>query len=155
MDAKVLYWTGAFINMGFVVGLALHGVSQLRAGNPGRHRAMMISSTCLVLAFIVSYACKLQLLGREDLTMWSSTAVSILRFHETCVLAMVVAGAAGLYWGRELRATQSFSLNPEGPLAPASVARRHRRSGQVALAGAILGFISAGFVLVGMYLRLG
>ncbi len=155
MDARVLYWTFAFVNMGFVVGFALRAIAQLRAGNSSRHRAMMIASTGLVLGFIVSYAFKLQWLGREDLTTWSSTAVSILRFHETCVLAMVVAGGLGLYWGRQLRATRSFSSNPQDPLPQSSLVRYHRRSGQVALVGATLGFISAGFVLAGMYLRLG
>lgn len=155
MDPKVLYWTFAFSNMGLVVGLGLYGASQLKAGNPRRHRAMMITATCLVVGFVISYACKLYFLGREDLSVWSNLAIWVLRFHETCVLTMVVGGGLGLRWGKQLRATRSFSLNPEDPLAENLLVQRHRRAGQVALAGASLGFVSAGFVLAGMYLRTG
>jgi uncharacterized membrane protein YozB (DUF420 family) len=155
MDPKVLFWTGAFINMGFVVGLGFYGASQLKAGNPSRHRAVMITATCLVLGFIVSYACKLQFLGREDLSVWSSTAIATLRFHEACVLTMVVGGGLALRWGKQLRVTRAFSLNPEDPSAENSLVRRHHRAGQAALTGASLGLISAGFVLAGMYARVG
>jgi len=144
MDPKVLYWTFAFVNMGFVVGLGLYAVSQLKAGYPGRHRRMMISAAGLVLGFIISYLFKLQFLGREDLSTWSTTSTSILRFHETCVMFMVVGGGLALRWGRQLRATRSFSLNPDDPLADTLLARRHRRAGQVALAGASLGFVWPG-----------
>ncbi len=154
MDPKVLYWTFAFINMGFVVGLGVYGVNRLKAGHPSRHRRLMITASCLVLGFLVSYVLKLQFLGREDLSVWSRLAVFVLRFHETCVLVMVVGGGLALYWGKQLRVTRSFSLNPEDPLAESSLARRHRRAGQVVLAGASLGFLSAGFVLAGMYARM-
>jgi hypothetical protein len=155
MDPKVIYWTFAFINMGGVVGSALYGVAQLRAGNPSRHRAMMLTATCLVLGFIVSYLFKLYFLGREDLDLWSSTAVWVLRFHETCVFGMVVGGGLGLRWSRHLRTTNSYTLDSTDPAADGAIANRHHRAGQVALAGAVLGFISAGFVLAGMYARAG
>ena len=155
MDPKVLYWTFAFINMGFVVGLASYGFVQLKGGNPSRHRAMMITATCLVSGFIVSYLFKLQFLGREDLSIWSGAAILILRFHETCVLTMVIAGGLALRWGRQLRETRSYSLNLEDPLAESPLVRRHHRAGQVALSSAALGFTSAGFVLAGMYARMG
>jgi len=154
MDPKVLYWTFAFINMGFVVGLGVYGAKQLEAGRPSRHRLLMITATCLVLGFLVSYVFKLQFLGREDLTLWSRFWVSVLRFHESCVLVMVIGGGLALYWGKQLRATRSFSLNPEDPQAENSLARRHKRAGGVALVGASLGFLSAGVVLAGMYSRM-
>ena len=155
MDPKVIYWTCAFINMGLVVGSAFYGLAQLRAGNPSRHRAMMITATCLVLGFIASYGLKLYFLGREDLSVWSSNAVWVLRFHETCVFSMVVGGGLGLRWSRQLRMTRSFTLDPADPLADRVIAHRHHRAGQVALTAALLGFISAGFVLAGMYARMG
>ena len=155
MDAKVLYWTYAFINMGFVVGLGVYGARQLDAGNPARHRKLMITASCLVVGFLVSYVFKLQFLGREDLSLWSRWAVSTLRFHETCVLVMVIGGGLALHWGKQLRATRSFTLNPEDPQAETSLARRHHRAGQAVLIGASLGFLSAGLVLVGMYARMG
>jgi uncharacterized membrane protein YozB (DUF420 family) len=154
MDPKVLYWTAAFINMGFVVGLGVFGASQLKAGKPSRHRKLMITAACLVLGFLVSYALKLQWLGREDLSVWSEMAVSMLRFHETCVLVMVTGGGLAMYWGKQLRSTRSFTLNVEDPLAETRLAQRHHRAGQVALTGAALGFLSAGYVLFGMYARM-
>jgi uncharacterized membrane protein YozB (DUF420 family) len=154
MEAKVFYWTGAFVNMGFVVGLALAGMAQLKAGRPKRHRLMMISAALLVVGFVVSYGFKLHFLGREDLTVWSSSAIWTLRFHETCVLVMIVAGCLGLNWGRQLRKTRSFSHSPDDPLATDGLRARHIRAGRAALGGAVFGFISSGFVLAGMYARL-
>jgi len=154
LDPKVLYWTGAFVNMGFVVGLALTGMAQPKAGFPRRHRALMISASCLVVGFVVSYAFKLHFLGREDLSVWSSTAISILRFHEMCVLTMILAGGLALHWGRQLRATRSFTRDRADEPADEVLRRRHVRAGQATLGGAVLGFVSAGFVLAGMYARL-
>ena len=154
MDPKVIYWTFAFINMGFVVGLSLYGVTQIRAGNPARHRVMMLGASCLVVGFLVSYVFKLQFLGREDLSVWSDFAVSTLRFHETCVLVMVVGGGLAIRWGSRLRGTRLFSLNAEDPLPEPSLLVRHRRAARAALIGAGLGFASAGFVLAGMYARM-
>lgn len=154
MDPKIIYWTFAFLNMGLVVGAGFYGIAQLRAGNPGRHRAMMIVATCLVLGFIISYVFKLYFLGREDLSVWSRSAVWVLRFHETCVLSMVVGGGLGLRWSKQLRRTRSFSLNSADPMADSTIVHRHHRAGQVALTGASLGFISAGIVLAGMYARM-
>lgn len=154
MDPKVLYWTFAFINMGFVVGLGFYGRAQLKTGNAKRHATMMISASCLVVGFVVSYGFKLAILGREDLMLWSDAALNTLRFHETCVLAMVVAGGLAIRWGRTLRNKRSYTLNPDDPAASESLIRRHHRAGQVALVGAALGFVSSGFVLAGMYARM-
>ena len=155
VDPKVIYWTCAFINMGLVVGSVLYGLAQLKAGKPSRHRAMMITATCLVLGFIVSYGLKLYFLGREDLSVWSNTAVWVLRFHETCVFSMVVGGGLGLRWGQQLRVTRSYSLDAADPVADAVIVRRHHRAGKVVITSAGLGFVSAGFVLAGMYSRMG
>jgi hypothetical protein len=154
MDPKFVYWTFAFINMGLVVGAAFYGLAQLRVGKPSRHRTMMIVATCLVFGFVVSYGLKLFFLGREDLLVWSNAAIWVLRFHETCVLSMVIGGGLGLHWGRQLRETRSFSLASADPLPDSALVLKHHRAGQVALAGASLGFVSAGLVLVGMYARM-
>lgn len=154
MDPKTLYWTFAFINMGCVVGLGLYGRAQQKAGNAKRHAIMMIAASCLVVGFLFSYGLKLAFLGREDLTLWTHAALNTLRFHETCVLVMVVGGGLAIRWGRALRKTRSYTLNPDDPSASESLVSRHHRAGQVALVGAALGFISSGFVLAGMYARL-
>ena len=154
VDPKVLFWTGAFINMGVVVGLAIYGVNQVKAGSPSRHRMMMIGASLLVVGFILAYVLKLEFLGREDLSVWSQAAIWTLRFHETCVLVMVVCGVLALRWGSLLRGTRSFTLNPSDPMADANLVLRHRRAGRSAIVAAVLGFVSSGFVLVGMYSRL-
>ena len=154
LDPKVIYWTFAFINMGFVVGLSLYAVAQIRAGNPARHRRMMLIASSLVVGFLVSYGLKLEFLGREDLSVWSDVAVWTLRFHECCVLVMVVGGALALRWGSRLRATRLFSLNSDDPAPDSSLLTRHRFAGRTAVVGAGLGFVSAGFVLAGMYARM-
>ncbi len=154
MDAKVLYWTGALINMAVVVGFAIAGILQVRAGRPRRHFAFMSISASLVVAFVVSYGLKLIFLGREDLSQWSTAAVRILRFHECCILVMVVCGILSIVWGRRLRKTRSFSLDPSTEPAAESLVRRHRLAGRVTSVAAVSGLISAGFVLAGMYARL-
>jgi uncharacterized membrane protein YozB (DUF420 family) len=154
LDPKVLFWTGAFINMNVVVGLAIFGVKRLREGFPSRHRSLMITASLLVVGFILAYVLKLVFLGREDLSVWSQAAVWTLRFHETCVLTMVVGGALALRWGSQLSTTRSFTLNPEDPEADPALVNRHRRAGRTAVIGAALGLASSGFVLQGMYARL-
>jgi uncharacterized membrane protein YozB (DUF420 family) len=154
LDAKVLYWTGALVNMGAVVVCTIIGARQIRMGNPRLHRRLMLVAAVLVCGFVLSYVLKLQFLGREDLSTWSFTAINILRFHETCVLTMLVGGGLSLLWGARLRATRSFSLDAADPSAAPGLVKRHHWAGRVAIAGAVLGFFSAMLVLAGMYSRL-
>jgi hypothetical protein len=154
LEAKVLFWTGAFVNMGVVVGLAIAGIRHVKAGRMETHRKLMIASALLVVGFIVAYGFKLHFLGREDLSVWSRAAVWSLRFHECCVLTMIVGGGFAFRYGGKLRTTRVFSLDEADPMPDEAIVRRHHRAGGTAVIGAILGFISAGFVLVGMYTRL-
>ena len=154
MNANVIYWTAALINMGVLAGFALAGVRQIRRGEAERHRRSMWIAASLVIGFVVSYAGKLALLGREDLSVWSDAARYTLRFHELCVLCMVVGGVSALRLGARLRGSSLASDDPDAlPPDPAEHAW-HRRAGKLALGGALLGFVSAGFVLAGMYGRL-
>jgi hypothetical protein len=77
----------------------------------------------------------------------------MLRFHELCVLLMVVSGGIALRLGHTLRQTKAFVDDPDAAEAPAGLRRRHRLAGRTALAGALLGVASAGVVLAGMYGR--
>ena len=95
MDPKVLFWTGALVNMALIVTLALFGVRARRRGDIAQHRRLMLSGAGLVGFFLTSYVFKLTFLGREDMSLWSPYAVWVLRFHETCVLVMLVAGSRG------------------------------------------------------------
>jgi uncharacterized membrane protein YozB (DUF420 family) len=155
MDAKVLYWSGALLNMAVIAGLAVHGIRCVRRGETARHARAMRAAAALVGLFLLSYVLKLAFLGREALAAWSSLAVNVLRFHELCVLVMLIGGGTALVIGRRLRASRSFTHSAGDPPAPPALLRRHRLAGRVALAGAILGAATAGLVLAGMYARAG
>jgi uncharacterized membrane protein YozB (DUF420 family) len=153
MDAKLLFWSGALLNMTVIAGLAVHGVRCARRGEIRRHARSMRAAALLVGLFLVSYVLKLAFLGREDLERWSPTAVWLLRFHELCVLAMLLAGGGALWLSRRLRRSRLFTREAADPAPPAHVVRRHRLAGRTALAGALLGAATAALVLLGMYER--
>ncbi len=154
MDAKVLYWTGAFINFGLITALAIRGVRQIRRGEVARHRRSMLTCATLVGAFLVSYGFKLAFLGRENLAVWSNLHLNNLRIHETCVLIMLISGGVALTRARKMRDTRNRTRDPANPPAPASTVRWHHRAGWTGMASAGLGFVTAAIVLVGMYSRL-
>ena len=154
MDPKVVYWTFAFANMGVVVALALRAMVAIRDGQPETHRKWMRGATWLVIGFVVSYVFKLLFLGREDLSLWSQRDLNILRFHETCVLVMVVAGGVALARALRVRHTRRVTLDPGSPETPESALRWHRRAGWSALVASVLGVLSAAVVLQGMFARL-
>ena len=43
MDAKVLYWTGALVNLGVISVLLARGVFLIRRGEVARHRRSMLT----------------------------------------------------------------------------------------------------------------
>ena len=155
MDAKVVYWTGAWLNFSALFLFAALAVRRVRGGVAPAHRRYMSAAAWLVLLFLLSYVAKLMLLGREDMSVWSSLDVNVLRFHETCVLVMCVGGAISLWLGRRLRATRGFTRDREDPVADGGLVRTHRMAGRAAVVCALLGWLSAFFVLVGMYQRAG
>ena len=95
------------------------------------------------------------MLGHEELGSWSPAAIGVLRFHELCVLAMLVAGSTALLLGRRLRRSRAFSRDAADPAPPPRLLPRHRLAGRTALAGALLGALTAAVVLAGMYTRAG
>ena len=153
MDAKVLYWTAALINMSAVLALVESGIRQAKAGEMESHRKRMGMAALLVVAFLVSYGFKLSFLGREDFSSWSRISVWVLRIHECCVLVMVLAGGFALRWGGRLKTTRRFTRTAGDPEADLALVRRHHQAGAVAFWGAALGFLTACVVLAGMYMR--
>lgn len=153
MDAKVVFWTGAWLNFSLLFGLALLGMRRIRSGDAATHRRLMLAASALVVFFLLSYVAKLWWLGREDMSVWSARDVNMLRFHETCVLVMVVGGGIALWLGRRLRRTRNVSGDREQPAASPRLLRSHRVAGRLAVIGAALGWLSAFFVLVGMFER--
>ena len=154
MDAKVLYWTGAFVNLGVIAVLAVRGVALARRGAIEAHRRSMLGAAFLVVAFVVSYGFKLAFLGREDLSVWSSGHITNLRVHETCVLLMLLGGTVALTRARAMRGRRERTRNPSDPAANASTVAWHHRAGWVGAAGAVAGLVTAAGILFGMYARM-
>ncbi len=150
MTASEWFWGGALLNMAVLTGFAVRGVRQARRGEITRHRRSMLVAASLVGAFLGAYILKVVLVGREDFGLWSAADVSVLRFHEACVLAMLVAGGLALERARRMRRSRQVTRDPADPPAPLPVVRRHRIAGRVALVGALLGLVSACFVWAGM-----
>ena len=165
MDPKLAYWTAAFVNMTVLAGTALAGVRYAKRGEVARHRRAMTIAAALVLAFLASYPLKLLFLGREDMSSWSALTVSLLRVHELCVLVMLVAGTTAIARGRRLAraledragasaattATASAATIETASAATLALRAAHRRAGRIALSAAVLGWLFAGAVLLGMY----
>jgi hypothetical protein len=107
----------------------------------------------LVILFLVSYVVKLLILGREDMAIWSTLDVWVLRIHEVFVLQMVLAGSVAWVQSRKLLRTKLVTHDPADPAPNPRVVRIHRFAGRTAVIGAVLGFVMAVGVLVGMYLR--
>jgi uncharacterized membrane protein YozB (DUF420 family) len=131
----------------------MRGLALARRREFARHARCMRAAAALVALFLAGYAAKVTFLGREALETWSPGAVALLRFHELCVLAMLVGGSAALVLGARLGRSRLVSGAAGAPEAAASTRRRHRLAGRSALGGALLGAATAGGVLAGMYAR--
>jgi uncharacterized membrane protein YozB (DUF420 family) len=134
------------------VTLAVLGVRRIQRAEIAGHARLMKTAALLVLLFVLSYALKLRLLGREALELWEPRFVNVLRFHEACVATMVLAGSRALYLATTRRLADPPT--PSSVEARARSARSHRRAGWTALISSALGAVTAGYVLYGMYARL-
>jgi hypothetical protein len=155
VEPKLLYWTGALVDLALVVGFAVSGVRARRRGDVPRHRRQMLVGAALVGLFLVSYLVKLLVLGREDMGAWSRSSIWVLRLHECCVFSMLVAGGVAGWRGHQLRRTRNATRDPADPPAPVALARGHRLAGGIAVVSAGLGLLTAILVLAGMYQRAG
>lgn len=151
MDARLVYWTWAFVDMLVVVACALEGVRRIRRRELVRHRQFMIASACLVGVFVASYVVKVPVLGKEALATWDDGSILILRIHETCVLVMLVSGACAGALAYRLRRIPISWPRQEAPKP--SPRRVHRAVGWTAVVASLLGVITAALVLQGMYGR--
>jgi uncharacterized membrane protein YozB (DUF420 family) len=153
VDAKLLFWTGALVNMAVAVGVGARGIQLVRRGDVARHRRAMLTASALVLGFVGAYVVKLAALGGEDLDVWSTGARGVLYFHETCVALMLIAGAVAGRRAWQLRRTRRITGSPAHPAAAPAALHGHRRAGRTALLAAVLGVLSATVMLAGMYSR--
>ena len=153
MDAKLLFWTAALVNLGVLCGFALFGVRYARRGEIARHRRAMKIASWLILAFLGAYVLKVALMGREDQSVWTLLDVWILRIHELFVMLMIGAGSIAWLQGKKLAATRMVTHDPNDPLPNPKVARTHRIAGRTAVVGAVFSLVFAMGVLAGMFAR--
>ncbi len=153
MDAKLLYWTGAFINFGVVCALALIGVRRIRAKDVHGHRRIMLTSSALVFGFIASYVLKVVYLGKENLQVWDGFSLWSLHIHESWILVMIVSGAYAGYRAFTFRRSLPTTGLLEDRLSPVASRRHHRIAGWIAVVGSLCAFATASLVLYGMYAR--
>jgi len=154
MDPKALYWALAVVNFGALTVIAITGVRQAQHGELARHRRSMITAAVLVGVFLVSYVLKINFLGREALGTWPARDVWILRFHELCVLAMILGGGVAFFRSRALRRSRRFTFDASDPQPESRDLNQHRLAGRIAVGGAVFGVLSAALVWLGMWSRL-
>ncbi len=153
MNPGLYFWTAALVNLAIVCATAILGVRCARRGEIARHRQAMKIASWLVVAFLLSYVLKVLVIGREDMSVWSSFDVWVLRFHELFVISMLGAGSAAWIQSRKLVGTRIVTRDPKDPEPDPKALRWHRRAGWSALLGALLGFALAIGVLAGMFQR--
>ncbi|MFP6654758.1 MAG: DUF420 domain-containing protein [Myxococcota bacterium] len=153
MDPKLLFWTAAIVDLGTVCLFAMLGVRYARRGEMARHKQSMKIASLLVVAFLVSYLLKVQFLGREELSAWTSFDVWVLRIHELFVFQMLSGGTVAWIMGRKLLVTRLFTHDPKDPLPAPRTRRIHRIAGRTAVIGSVLAFVMALGVLAGMVQR--
>jgi uncharacterized membrane protein YozB (DUF420 family) len=154
MNPSLAFCTAALVNLLVIVILVAIGIRNIRRGNLSRHRRCMKSAATLVACFLGLYPLKVLFFGREQLPEWSDQAVTILRIHELCVLAMIIGGMAALLLARKMnRGRNQLAQLPDIPLASIPTLRKHRMAGWTAAIGAGLAFLTAAIVLAGMYER--
>jgi uncharacterized membrane protein YozB (DUF420 family) len=153
MDPKLLFWTLALADLGVLSAVALFGVRYARRGEIARHKRAMKIATLLVFAFLLCYLLKLQILGREDMSVWSTLDIWVLRIHELFVIQMLIAGSVAWIQARKLATTRLVTHDPDDPAPDSQTVRVHRLAGRTAVVGSVLAFLMASGVLAGMYGR--
>ncbi|HEU4427510.1 MAG TPA: DUF420 domain-containing protein [Myxococcota bacterium] len=153
MDPKLIFWSWALANMALVVTLGVRGMRAIRANRIEQHRRSMGWASFFVVAFLVAYLVKRLALGGEDIGAWTRAARINLFVHEVLVVSMLLAGGAAFALGRRLAITRRVTQSGGDPLAPRETLSRHRLAGRVALACALLGFVTACGILGGMLAR--
>lgn len=155
MNANLIFWCFALLDLGAVVTCIVWGVARVRAGDIAAHRHSMLSAATLVGVFLLSYLAKLALLGREDRSGWTSREFTVLYVHEVFVAVMLLGGGLALWRARGFRAQlgENWRLPEDGQ--PLEGVERHRLAGRVATLGALLAFACAIVVLLDMFSRAG
>jgi hypothetical protein len=110
-------------------------------------------ASLLVVVFLASYLVKVQFLGREDMSAWTTLDLWVLRIHELFVMQMLLGGGLAWIQGRKLRTTRLVTHDPNDPVADSKTLQIHRLAGRTGVIGSILAFVMALGILAGMYGR--
>jgi arylsulfatase A-like enzyme/uncharacterized membrane protein YozB (DUF420 family) len=153
MDPKLLFWTGALVNLGVILVCVGRGVAAIRRRDVRRHRRRMLTAASLVGLFLVAYVVKVVVLGKEDRSLWTRLDYAVLYVHELCIAAMLVGGAVAGF--RAWRFLPRLGPALELPAEPLPGRVWHRRAGWTALVGSVFAFLTAAGVLAGMFAREG
>ena len=153
MDPKLLYWTGAFINLIVIAACALIGVRRIRRRDVRGHRRMMLCASTLVALFLLSYVFKRVLLGAEDRSLWAWHDLALLYVHEFCIAVMLVGGVRAYLYTRRFRARLGDELELPRDARDLEGVSAHRLSGRAAVIAGLLALLTAAGVLAGMYAR--
>jgi uncharacterized membrane protein YozB (DUF420 family) len=153
MDPKLIFWTVAILDLIAVCVFAIRGVRYARRGEIARHKQSMKIASLLILAFLGSYLLKVAILGREDMSVWSTLDVWVLRIHEVFVLQMLLGGSVAWIQGRKLLATRLVTHDPTDPMPDPKTLQIHKLAGRTGVIGAVLACVMAIGILIGMFLR--
>lgn len=153
MDLKLVFWTAAIVDLLVVCVFAIRGVGYARRGEIARHKQSMKIGSLLICAFLVSYVFKVFFLGREDMSVWTTLDVWVLRIHEMFVLQMLLGGSVAWIQGRKLLATRLVTHDPTDPMPRPKTLQIHKIAGRAGVIGALLAFTMAIGILLGMFLR--
>jgi uncharacterized membrane protein YozB (DUF420 family) len=155
MDANLIFWCFALLNMGVLFAFIVAGVRQIHRGEVAAHRRSMITAASLVGLFLVSYVSKATFLGKEDVSVWSSFHKTNLYVHESFVAVMLVAGGFAIWRASKMAGMRNVTRNREDPVAPEALVQLHTRAGWTVVVSAALGLATAAIILAGMISRHG
>ncbi len=153
MDPKLIFWTAAIADLGAVCLVAILGVRCARRGEIARHKRSMKTATLLVVAFLLSYIVKVLVLGREELSLWTTVDIWVLRIHELFIFQMLGGGTVAWLQARKLLVTRLVTHDPGDPAPDPKTVRIHRFAGRTSVIGSLLAFVMAIGILGRMYLR--
>ena len=139
--SKLIFWSFAFFCLSMTSLSWLVGFRLIRRGEIERHKRAMKTGGCFIVLFLLSYVAKLLFLGREDLDLWSSSALWTLRIHEVFMLVVLLGGGIAFTLASRFRGSTDKARS------------WHRRLGRAAVISSVFGLATAFLVLLSMFQR--
>ncbi len=148
MSWNLVFWCGAFVVMcSIVTGLTV-GVRAAKRRDIDRHLRAVRFVAGIVIGFVLAYAVKLIVLGREDRSAWTSLDLVTLYVHEFFIATMLAFGVVAAVRGRALLAGRAERSDDW-----MRARRRHAIAGRICYGAAWLALLTGGAVLARMFVR--